>query len=388
MFIIETMVHMGYLPHFNSQTFCNRDPMNSLYHLTTHSGLEPIVIRELKGLKLEGRQTPHKAPGYVEVEAPDLAPLLELKTIHHVLSVRRYATTDSPWSLMTIRSLAGECLFPEFESDLSGTMRVTCKRIDKTLPFTSETIQLEVAEVILARYPFPVSLKEPKYIVRVDVHKYHLVISLQLTPLSLSKTTPKPYLPVTAMKSNLSYSMLLLGDVPLGGTILDPFLGSGTTLIQASKLSKTYRLIGFDWDEASVEGSILNLNSEGISGADIRCVHALEMSGHLPWHSVDGIITDPPYGIRTAKQKKYFEFYLSFLAQSRRVLKVGGTLTIMVVKRYSFDDALERIRGFKEVERLQVKLGGFTAHLIKLIYVGLNPQEEQKEILESEDISE
>lgn len=223
------------------------------------------------------------------------------------------------------------------------------------------------------------SLKEPTYIVRVDVHQNHLVISLQLTPLSLSKTTPKPYLPVTAMKSNLAYSMLLLADVPCGGTILDPFLGSGTTLIQASKLSPTYRLLGFDWDEASVQGSILNLEAEGISGAEILRVNAMEMSKHLPWHSVDGIVTDPPYGIRTAKQKKYFEFYLSFLAQSRRLLKLGGSLTLMVVKRYSFDDALERIRGFKEVDRLQVKLGGFTAHLIKLIYVGLNPEEQSKD---------
>ena len=344
--------------------------MSSLYHLTTHSGLEPMVIRELKSLNLVGQRTPHTAPGYVEVESCTLAPLLQLKTIHHILSVRNYVTTEIPWTLEGIRDLARACDFQELESDLEGSMRVTCKRLDKSLPFTSETVQLEVAEVILARYPYPVSLKAPKYIIRVDVHRQHLVISLQLTSLSLSKTKVKPYLPVTAMKSNLAHSMLILADVPLGGNLLDPFLGSATTLIQAAKLSPTFQLIGLDWDEASARGSQLNLAAEGILGADIRCLNALEMSHHLPWHSLDAIVTDPPYGIRTAKQKKYFEFYLSFLAQARRLLKVGGSLTLVFVKRYSFDDALQTIKGFQETDRLQIKLGGFTAHLIRLIYVG------------------
>ncbi len=359
--------------------------MSSLYHLTTHSGLEPLVIRELKNLHLEGRRTRDLAPGYVEVESCTLSPLLTLKTIHHILSVRNDVTTDTPWTLEVIREAAKACEFPELVSDLEGSMRVTCKRIDKSLPFTSETIQLEVAEVILERYPYPVKLKDPKYMVRVDVHKKHLVISLQLTHLSLSKTTPKPYHPVTAMKSNLAHSMLLLADIPLGGTLMDPFLGSGTTLIQAAKLSPTFKLIGFDYDEAAAHGAQLNVAAEGMEGVDIRCLNALEMSKHFPWHSIDAIVTDPPYGIRTSKQKKYFEFYLTFLAQARRLLKVGASLTLVVVKRYSFDDALNTIKGFQETDRLQIKLGGFTAHLIRLVFVGFPGREEDEPKKNSEE---
>jgi tRNA (guanine6-N2)-methyltransferase len=348
------------------------------YFVTTHSGMESIVIREMADFGLLATFSTEHQSGYVQVNVKSPSQLFSLKTIHHVLSLRLKAETTCPWTLDMIRQQAGMANFEELNTDEAGSMRVTAFRHDKTLPFTSEQVELEVADVILNRYPYPVRMKCPTYTVRVDVHQHHLMISLQLTPVSLSKRRVKPYSPVTAMKSSLANAMLMMGDLSPNMTLLDPFVGSGTLLLQAYERDPTLKLHGIDYCTTAIEGLNLNLQSEGVLNANIIHANSLQLSSYIEAASIDRIITDPPYGVRTSKHKKFFEFYLSFLAQARRVLKPGGLLVMILVKRRSFDDALSRINGFEMKEQFQIKLGGFTAHIVKLCFIGQDSKQRNK----------
>jgi len=365
----------------------------SVYHLTTHSGLEPLVIRELSLHGLQGHLPDDGAQGYVVVETSDLIQLNSLRTIHHILSVYCRVKRTLPWTLESIGEIAAKIKFHEFTRNPAASMRVTAKRSDKTLPFTSEQVERFVAPLILENYSNPVNLNSPEYVVRIDVHAAHLVISLQLTRDALSHRPFKPFSPVTALKANIAHAMILLSDMPSGGVLLDPFMGSGTLLTECARHYPYSRLLGIDRSGEAFDGTSKNLEHMGIlhdkvvlgddsqeeskpSFAGINHVqlhqgNALEMSRFIPRQSVDALITDPPYGVRLSKNLKFFEFYLSLLGQARKVLKIHGVIVIILVKRFAFDDALKKIKGFEEIERFQVKLGGFTTHLVKLRYKGL-----------------
>lgn len=366
----------------------------SCYHLTTHSGLEPLVLRELSANGFGGHLAEDGAQGYVIVHTEDLEGLKSLKTIHHILKVYERARTDQPWTLETIGKLASAVTFEEFELSPLSSMRVTAKRWDKSLPFTSETIERFTAPLILQKYDNPVDLHDPEYVVRIDVHKEHLLISLQLTRESLSQRPMKPFTPVTALKANIANAMIMLSELGSDKTLLDPFMGSGTILVEARRLYPQLNLMGVDRGEKAFLGTCQNLDFAGIIHhqssnmelfqtskttvdspeplAQIFHGDALQMSRYIVPHSVDAIVTDPPYGVRMSKKIQYYEFYLSLLGQSRKVLKIGGYCVIILVKRYAFDDALAKIKGFKEIERFQVRLGEFTTHIVKLKYIGID----------------
>lgn len=63
-------------------------------------------------------------------------------------------------------------------------------------------------------------------------------------------------------------SMLVGACSPPGGTVLDPFCGSGTTLVAASSLGR--RAIGFDLSPRAVEVARRRLVAAGTAGAPVR----------------------------------------------------------------------------------------------------------------------
>jgi len=82
-----------------------------------------------------------------------------------------------------------------------------------------------------------------------------------------------------------------LARVPMAGTVLDPFCGTGGVLLEAAAIG--LRPIGLDRDRRMVLGCRSSLR-------DVHAEDRLAMAdaGHLPLRSgsVHGIATDPPYG--------------------------------------------------------------------------------------------
>jgi len=81
--------------------------------------------------------------------------------------------------------------------------------------------------------------------------------------------------------------------------VLDPFLGTGSTLVAAQELGKTG--VGFDISQQYVEIALERLGGQidsfKPSSMDFKIVHAdaARLMEHLPKESVDICITSPPY---------------------------------------------------------------------------------------------
>ena len=86
-------------------------------------------------------------------------------------------------------------------------------------------------------------------------------------------------------------ALVNLSQVPMAGTLLDPFCGTGGLILEAAAIG--LRPIGSDRDRRMVAGTRTSLHASGADG-DLAVADA----GRLPFRreSVHGIATDPPYG--------------------------------------------------------------------------------------------
>ena len=105
---------------------------------------------------------------------------------------------------------------------------------------------------------------------------------------------PVPH-PDIAMSPRLARTLVNLADLRPGQTILDPFCGSGTILIEAR--AKSLRCLGLDSRAARVQQARENLqwSAGGVSdwGYDIRKGDAREASRLLRGTRVDAVVTEP-----------------------------------------------------------------------------------------------
>jgi tRNA (guanine10-N2)-dimethyltransferase len=151
----------------------------------------------------------------------------------------------------------------------------------------------------------------------------------------------KPFFHPSAMQAKLARCMVNLTKPKAGELLLDPFCGTGSTLIEAALIG--CRVLGLDIQRRMVKGTIQNLTyfnvkPEGMVVADAR---------KLPITKIDCVVTDPPYGRsattrkRTTKQivEEVLTSVHSMLDKGRRVcmaapktLNIGRTGTALGYK--------------------------------------------------------
>jgi tRNA (guanine10-N2)-dimethyltransferase len=100
----------------------------------------------------------------------------------------------------------------------------------------------------------------------------------------------KPFFHPSAMQAKLARCMVNLAKPNVGELVLDPFCGTGSTLIEAALIG--CYVLGLDVQRRMVRGSLKNLvhfgiNPEGVIVADAR---------NPPIARIDVVATDPPYG--------------------------------------------------------------------------------------------
>jgi tRNA (guanine10-N2)-dimethyltransferase len=100
----------------------------------------------------------------------------------------------------------------------------------------------------------------------------------------------KPFFHPSAMNSKLAHCMVNLAHAREGDYLLDPFCGTGTTIIEAALIG--VRAIGVDVQRRMVEGAKQNLKHFSLKPEAIIVADARK----LPLSRVDCIVTDPPYG--------------------------------------------------------------------------------------------
>jgi tRNA (guanine10-N2)-dimethyltransferase len=229
---------------------------------------------------------------------------------------------------------------------------VRINRIKNYADKAINTMRLEgkLGRVTIQRVPqAKVNLKSPDKTFIGIVTSEKLVFGLKLTEVqtkTFSERRPrkKPFFHPSAMQSKLARCMVNLAHAKAGELVLDPFCGTGTSLIEATYVG--CRALGADAQRRMVLGcrknlAHFNITAEGLVLADARL---------LPFFRVDCVVTDPPYG-RSASTLRSTTKQLvqEVLAASHELLAVGQRICIASPKTLNIK-ALGVALGYRHVE--------------------------------------
>jgi len=331
-----------------------------IFWVTTDPGLEEVVVDEVleaipgavAAAESDGRR------GWVRLEAPDLAGLFELATIHHVVEARLEARVTS---LDEIRAAVDQAEFPELNE--AASFRVTARR-DGEHEFDSIAIQRAAGGRLNERYGTPVDLEGFDVEVRVDLWDDRLTAGIRHTRKSLGKRIQRARSLRSALKPTVAAAMIRLAGAYRGeGRLIDPLCGTGTIAIEAKRLNPALSVSGWDWDGETVDVARRTVENHRldveISEADARGLGAAHP------REFDYILTDPPYGLRQAKRTSLTRLYRDLLTSFSAALREGGTVGWVVLKYRVLLAALEGSELAVVHERI-VDLGGIHPRIVLL----------------------
>jgi len=314
---------------------------------------ESLPASEVKAiLETEGYSylNPEVLDQTLRLEAdPSCVQAVQVRAAFTRLCALELFTSDATENAIT--EAAGNADFkPVIKPGESFSVRIN--RIKNYADQAVNTMKLEgkLGKVITQHVPeAKVNLKSPDKTFIGIVTSEKLVFGLKLTEIqtkTFSERRPrkKPFFHPSAMPSKLARCMVNLAHGKTEDLVLDPFCGTGTSLIEATYIG--CRALGVDAQRRMILGckknlAHFNITAEGLLLADAR---------QLPFSMVDCIVTDPPYG-RSAStlQSTTKQLVQEVLASSYELLSAGQRICIASPKTLNIK-ALGVALGYHHVE--------------------------------------
>jgi SAM-dependent methyltransferase len=120
------------------------------------------------------------------------------------------------------------------------------------------------------------------------------VAAIDRDALSPARYRHLPFRKPVTLPPRLARVAANLTGIRSGDRVTDPFVGTGTLLIQAGLLGA--RTEGVDRDPEMVRGAIANLARMGLDAGRLTVADAEDAAASTAPGSLDAILTDPPYG--------------------------------------------------------------------------------------------
>jgi len=359
-----------------------------VFRLTTNPGLEDVVVEEAQQLLPSARLTPR--PGGLQAQVlleytPDAEATSGLTTTREVVqrlkglgavlgvishldhfTVGRDADTPAG-----IARQLSELEVPGLTA--AASFRVTTERTGSH-EFRSELVQRAVGAMLVQRYAKPVKLDEPELELRVDVVERHCLVGVDHGLAAPAYRQARVFQPRITLNPVVAYAMLhlagLLQDTAADTTVLDPFVGSGTILIEAGSLLPNAVLHGLEIDPTTATGARTNIQAAGLSDrTTVQRADARMLSRRVEAASVDCIVTNPPFGVRMGKNTEFGAFYRDLLQEFSVVLKPNAVVALLVGKRrYLFLESVDARSEFELCSSTLIETAGVFPELFVLRY--------------------
>ncbi len=340
------------------------------YRLTSNPGLEDIVETELRerisAIAPDAAITvkPQGLAGVVQLDPGDIergtleSQLWKLRSVFHVIRHLETVTLSAPDMLSELLAKVGETEFPGVTPE--DTFRVTSRRTGEH-PFGSMDIEREAGAVVNRTTGMGVDLEGFTVHVRVDLRDTIGMIGMQLTSTGLDRRYAWAFRPRVALRTTVAYGMLRLANFSEPPqSVIDPFCGSGTVLLEAASLWPNARIVGCDKVDECVEGATANVSAAGFSERiEVRQADARDLGELYEAASFDAVICNPPFGVRLGQKTDFEHLYRRFLHGAEHVLARGGRAVFLGGKRrHHVAHIVSRIRKLRIVHVRVIETGG------------------------------
>jgi len=320
---------------------------------------ESLPVAEVKAiLEAEGYR-------YADTEVLDQTLRLEaelscVQTVHVRAAFTRLCALELFKSDATENDIAEATSNTDFKSVLKPgeSFSVRINRIKNYADQTINTMRLEgkLGKIILQHtQDAKVNLKNPDKAFIGIVTNETLVFGLKLTEIqtkTFSERRPrrKPFFHPSAMPSKLACCMVNLAHAKAEDLVLDPFCGTGTSLIEATYIG--CHALGVDAQKRMVLGckknlKHFNISPEGLIWADAR---------QLPFNRVDCVVTDPPYGRSSSTLRSTTkQLVQEVLVSAHGLLGVGQRICIALPIKVNQSGQVDHMA--KDLEEFVMNLG-------------------------------
>lgn len=228
---------------------------------------------------------------------------------------------------------------------------VRVKRIRGSAPHLDvEKIEREIGRIVVSRVRgIKVNLEKPSEMLLGVLTDKEFLLGLKLAekPVkSFFERLPRkrPFFHPAALHPKLARCMVNLARTRRGQTILDPFCGTGSLLIEAGMMG--CQVLGSDIKSWMVRGSKINLRYFGIEPVGLVVADACKP----PFTYADRVITDPPYGrLATTVGQTTSKLLTKFFSTIGKILPKEGYLCLAAPRTIKIREIGESY-GFKFIE--------------------------------------
>lgn len=227
-------------------------------------------------------------PGYMVASFDDkyIAPIADRISLTH--SMGRYLGEYTPDDISGLADVE----LPE------GSFAIRAKRFEGMMKDVDSQKLIRNAGALLSKNN-SVNLKEPDVVVRMQMcDKVHLYIEERVTDTDLlekRKVGERPFFSPISLHPKFARALINLTGVKRGGTVLDPFCGTGGIVIEAAEMGM--KAMASDFDEEMVIGCQENMDFYGLKLEDFEVLDIGDIGDRFT--GIDAVCTDPPYGRST-----------------------------------------------------------------------------------------
>ena len=174
------------------------------------------------------------------------------------------------------------------------------------------------------------------------------------------------------LRPELCHLLCLISEPAATDVVLDPFCGSGAIPLERARAFPYREILAGDIDPKHVKSLREKVRRLGRArrGRRKQIVvgrwDALGLRTFAP-HSVDKIVTDPPWGFYRAQHGDPEQFHREMLRECQRVLRPGGLLVLLSGRPALFERCIQDLRGDLTVlKRYDVLVSGKKASVFKV----------------------
>jgi predicted RNA methylase len=318
-------------------------------------GIEPILSDEIAALLRE------RAPssGTACVELTTTGPLARLQAPRTALHFGLLLPAESgvpELETAVVRALTSEPASSLFRALTRGSIRY---RLDWAEGGHRRALTFRVAEAVARIRPEFVNdpSRAPWHAV---VHTGPRGVQVELVPHGLPDTRfeYRRHMLPAASHPTLAAALARIAGVVDTDVVWDPFVGSGTELIERALLGRCAALYGSDTDPRALAAARENLRAAGVR-AELMLGDARRVR---PPSRPSLVITNPPMGRRLLSREGVDEVFRSFVAHVASVLREDGRF-VWISPLPAATSRYAREAGLLQKLQRDVDMGGFTAQI-------------------------